>query len=137
MRQVPLAGVAKPVPWRPVIAQRPAIGQDRAAVAAMGVIPMLVGAGLGAGMAWVGFSTGSRERGLLSILGYVFGAFGTLSAAGGVLGAILWVAGVSLIPEEQTPAPTPTAPLPPAPETLPASEPDFFREFSEFTDFSN
>lgn len=105
IRPVPIVGLQGPRPpaWRPGAVQiRPQnkLGQSTAGIAAAGVIPMLFTAATGAGLAWVGFSTGGREKGFLSILGYVYGVFGVLGAAGGVLGAIAWATGVSLVGEK-------------------------------------
>ncbi len=108
LRQVPVAvspfapaqRTVTPRTWRPASMGRKGVGQSKAGVAAFGAVPLLISATLGAGAAWVGFSTGSREKGLLSILGYVFGIGGALSAIGGTIGAVLWVAGVSILPED-------------------------------------
>lgn len=89
-----------PKPFAPAVARGRAVpaverlGQSTAGVAALGAVPLLLGAALGAGTAWVGFSTGSRESGILSILGYLVGSLGALAALGGTLGALLWIAGV-------------------------------------------
>ena len=70
----------------------PLLGSGTRPFETLGAVPMLISATLGAGVAWVGFSTGSRETGLLSVLGYIFGIGGALSAVGGTIGAILSVA---------------------------------------------
>lgn len=95
------AGYA-PARWRPPTATPVRMGQDRGALAAAGAVPLLISTAMGVGLAWVGFSTGSREKGLLSILGYIFGVVGGLGAATSALGALLWIGGVSLLPEKPT-----------------------------------
>ncbi len=91
-----------PARWRPTLAQPAQIAQTKGELKAAGAIPLLISAAMAGGLAWVGFSTGSREKGLLSVLGYVFGVIGGLGAATSVLGALLWVGGVSLLPEKTT-----------------------------------
>lgn len=91
---------AKPVypRWTPMQGRTngPKMGQA-AGIAALATVPLLLGAAIGAGTAWVGFSTGARERGFLSVLGYLVGSVGALGALGGVLGTILTVAGVGIL----------------------------------------
>lgn len=79
--------------------RRSDLGQSKVGIAAIGALPLLLGGALGAATAWVGFSTGSREKGLLSVSGYVIGALGALGALSGLVGALLWVAGVSILPD--------------------------------------
>lgn len=102
--QVPLA-VSRPPSyqisgWKPAramaSAQKHAEMGQLGGVAAVGALGLLLYGALGAGAAWVGFSTGAREKGFLSILGYGIGSLGALAALGGTIGAILWVAGVSM-----------------------------------------
>lgn len=52
----------------------------------------LASATLGAAAAWVGFSTGSKESGLLSIAGYVIGAVGALTGLFSLIGVARLVA---------------------------------------------
>lgn len=144
IRPVALAGQApyRMPAWRPApmaLVERPKMGQSTAGVAAIGAIPMLLGAAWGAGAAWVGFSTGAREKGLLSILGYVVGSVGALGAIFGTLGAILWVSGVAVFGEEiqrdlqPSPSPVP-GPVPPTTPSFSEFEqtPGFPGEFPEF-----
>lgn len=136
LRQVPVAvspfapaqRTLTPHTWRPAAMGRKSMSQSKAGVATFGALWFLTGAAVGAASAWVGFSTGSREKGLLSALGYVFGALGALSAVGGTLGAILFVSGVALLPEEEWPQSSNSLPLaeePPATEPDPFSDPFF------------
>lgn len=90
---------------RPRSFAAPRMGQRGAALIA-GFIPLLITGALGAGTAWVGFSTGAREKGLLSVTGYVVGSLGALGALFSLLGSVLWVAGVSMIPGEMFERPT-------------------------------
>lgn len=149
---VPLAISRAPMqqrmPWRPANVlsgpqNRPEMGQATG-IAAFGAFGLLLAAAIGAGTAWVGFSTGQREKGFLSILGYGIGSVGALGALMGTLGAILWVTGVSMVSSEieaskerqqeflrQMQTTTPSVPsIPPSPAPSPApSFPDFSTEF--------
>jgi hypothetical protein len=62
---------------------------DEKAIPKAGLIPVVLGTALGAGAAWVGFSTGSREKGTLGAIGYVVGAAGALSALVGLTTLVL------------------------------------------------
>lgn len=116
-----------PPPKRPVIESIPssilgvseaALGQ-RGTVAALGLIPLVLGGALGAGTAWVGFKTGEREEGLLSLTGYVVGTIGALAALASVLGGIFWVAAISGMPETTAPRDRYIAPSPSREVTMP------------------
>jgi hypothetical protein len=111
---------------------RKGVGQSKTAVAAFGAVPLLLYAAMGAGLGWVGFSTGAREKGLLSILGYVFGVFGGLAAVGGTLGSVLWVAGVSMAPDSEPSSSEPAFPQEPEPfpEPWQSELQDFTSDFS-------
>lgn len=49
----------------------------------IGPVPSLVGAAIGAGSAWVGWTVGKEKRGFLSVTGYVVAVVGALGALGG------------------------------------------------------
>jgi hypothetical protein len=71
------------------VALGPRIGQAAAPAlpgktAVVGVLA--IAGAIGAGAAWVGFSTGARESGILSLLGYGFGILGVVESAVSVLG---------------------------------------------------
>lgn len=142
------APVSQRMPWRPANvmsgpAKRPEMGQATG-IAAFGAFGLLLAAAIGAGTAWVGFSTGQREKGLLQVLGYGIGSLGALGALGGTIGALLWIAGVSMVSGEierskerqqeflrQVQQTTPSVPsIPPSPPLSPApSFSDFSTEF--------
>lgn len=64
----------------------------------------LLDAGFGAGVAWVGFYTGSKASGLLSVLGYVIGGGGAVRSALGVLDLVLMATGAGMqTTTQQTP----------------------------------
>lgn len=98
----------RPAPMRlagfrpPKTLSRPgqSMDQSRAGVAALGLVPILVGGTLAAATAWVGFSTGARERGLLSAAGYVIGSLGALTALFSLLGGALFLVGVNVLPDD-------------------------------------
>jgi hypothetical protein len=77
------------VAWRPAsFIQRPSVPKVMSQAPAMpaltpGVkaIALTIAIAMGAATAWVGLDTGARRTGLLSILGYVVGIGGGLSAA--------------------------------------------------------
>lgn len=95
---MPVRNAWHPAPapvWRPAAKS---MGQGGAALA-LGAVPVLFAGAMSAGLGWVGFTTGARERGLLSILGYVFGAVGALGAVGGALSGLLLLTGAAFIPE--------------------------------------
>lgn len=138
-RLVPVPTRAKPVypKWAPMQGRTngPKMGQA-AGIAALAAVPLLLGAAIGAGTAWVGFSTGAREKGFLSVLGYLIGSVGALGALGGVLGTILTVAGVGILSAAEERAErsseeffrrTPSAPAPTTP-----SLPEFSTEPPSF-----
>lgn len=103
--------------WRPAVLP---LGK-RPRVMAQAVIPQqsvgtgiqvaanVLALGMGLATAWVGFDTGSRRSGLLSVLGYVIGVGGAISAVMDF--AILGVIGYRGI-TGKTPAPDSTTPLP-------------------------
>ena len=91
----------RPPSWRPakVLAssvRHPEMGQA-AGVAAFGAFTALMLTALAAGVAVVGYSTGQREKGFMSILGYGIGTLGGLAAVGTLLGGIAWIAGVNMV----------------------------------------
>lgn len=49
----------------------------------IGPAPSLVGAAIGAGSAWVGWTVGKEKKGFLSVTGYVVAVFGVLGALAG------------------------------------------------------
>jgi hypothetical protein len=66
------------------------------AILGAGALTLGLGTALSAGTAWVGFSTGSREEGFLSVLGYIVGSIGALTAVGGMASLLLLgIAGIS------------------------------------------
>ncbi len=150
VRQVPIMGAPlyRAPAWRParfIVSGPPRakVGQT-GALAAMGAIPLLFGAALGAGAAWVGFSTGSKEKGLLSALGYTVGSLGALGALFGVVGTLFWIGGVSLIGgeiekmqerrESFRDQRTQEVAVPPATPSAVFPETPAFPEFPEFSD---
>lgn len=95
------------------------VAQKTSAILGAGAATLAVGTALSAGTAWVGFSTGSREQGFLSGLGYVIGSIGVLSAIGGVASLlILGIAAMSGVLPETVPVPAPQQPAQP-PKTGP------------------
>lgn len=106
IRQVPIAGLTprpyRMAAWRPA---PPAAAPVRKAVmgqaGAGGALASLLGAAIGASTAWVGFATGAREKGFLSVLGYVIGSLGALGAVGGTLSALMALGGASLSSAEK------------------------------------
>jgi hypothetical protein len=68
---------------------------------------MLVPAGLGALMAYVGFRAGKTDHGIPSVLGYTLGTIGAL----GALASILVMAGVVKAPIPSRPSETTTEPI--------------------------
>lgn len=93
--------------------------EKTSAVLGAGAATIAVGTALSAATAWVGFSTGSREQGFLSGLGYVVGAIGVLTAIGGAASlVILGIAGLSGLLPETVPVPAPAQPAQP-PKTGP------------------
>lgn len=72
-------------PYKAVHLGRSVMGQadtmNPATVKAVGATIGAFSVTLAAATTWVGFSTGRREKGLLSVAGYVVGAFGAVSAA--------------------------------------------------------
>ncbi len=73
--------------WRPALVPmiRPRVLAQTASPKTPIPVPVLaightVAFGVGAATAWVGFDTGARRTGLLSVLGYVIGVGGALSA---------------------------------------------------------
>jgi hypothetical protein len=49
----------------------------------IGPLPALIGAAVGTGTAWVGWTVGTEKKGFLSATGYVVGVVGALGAIGG------------------------------------------------------
>lgn len=113
---VNLAPAWRPGLGSPAIARRPFLGvgdQKAGAILGAGVGTLAFGTALSAGTAWVGFSTGSREEGFLSVLGYVVGSIGALMTVGGVASLLaLGIAVMSVKPPETT---SPALPAPAAP----------------------
>lgn len=103
--------------WRPAIlpSGRPRVLAQavtpRAAQVAPGVLTLAhtFALAMGAATAWVGFDTGARRSGLLSVLGYVVGVGGAISAALdlGILGVLGYraVTGKPAAPDAQTQLP--------------------------------
>lgn len=82
------------MPWKPVeLPHNPTLGQaDGGAVKAVALTALLLPTAAAAAVAFVGFRLGSRDdEGWASVLGYVVGALGGISALMGVL-AMLGVA---------------------------------------------
>lgn len=75
--------------WRPAIlplGRRPrvmaqAVMSQAPVSTSVQTVAHVLALGMGAATAWVGFDTGARRSGLLSVLGYVIGVGGALSAA--------------------------------------------------------
>lgn len=108
--QVPLT---KPLAYRPLaFVGGPKMGQ-KSTIAAIGTIPLLVGTAISGGIAWLGFSIGSKQKGVMSAIGYTVGVVGGLSAVGGLVATSMWLLGVSLM-QEPTPATAPPNPTMPA-----------------------
>lgn len=51
----------------------------------VGALPALLGAAVGAGTAWVGWTVGSEKAGFQSVTGYVVGVLGAIGAVGGTI----------------------------------------------------
>lgn len=68
------------------------------------VSPIIDGAMAGA-LAWVGFATGSREKGFLSVLGYMFGGIGVLRAGASAVDLVFAI--INKAPATPQPAPEP------------------------------
>jgi hypothetical protein len=112
---VNLAPAWRPGLGSPLIARRPTLAagdQKMRAIIGAGTLPLAFGTALGAGTAWVGFSTGSREEGFLSVLGYVVGTISALMALGGMASLVLM--GIEAMsgttPEVTLPASAPVSP---------------------------
>lgn len=97
-----------PLGKRPRVMAQAVIPQQTASVGVQSAAHVLA-LGMGAATAWVGFDTGMRRSGFLSILGYVIGVGGVISAVMdlAILGVISYRAVTG-----KTPAPDSTTPLP-------------------------
>lgn len=117
MATVNLAPAWGPGLGSPVIPRRPMLSASgvTGAILGSGVTPLVLGTALSAGTAWVGFATGSREEGFLSVLGYVVGTIGALMAVGGMASlALLGMAALSgKTPDVTAPTPAPAPVVPP------------------------
>lgn len=102
--------------WRPVLAPivRPRVMSQavtpRAQVSSgVQAVAHVLALGMGAATAWVGFDTGARRSGLLSVLGYVIGVGGAISAVIdlGILGVLGYraVSGKPAAPDAATQLP--------------------------------
>ncbi len=76
--QMPAYQPSAPRAQTPVLAG-PQMGQ----ITNIGPVPSLVGAAIGAGTAWVGWTVGREKSGFLSVTGYVVAVLGGLGAIGG------------------------------------------------------
>jgi hypothetical protein len=103
--------------WRPAIlpmGRRPrvmaqAVVPQQNVSTGVQVLAHTLALGMGAATAWVGFDTGARRKGFLSVLGYVIGVGGAISALMDF--AFLGVLGYRAV-TGKTPAPDSTTPLP-------------------------
>jgi len=107
------------MPWKPVeLPKNPnlELGQSGGAAKAVALGALLLPTAAAAAVSFVGFRLGSRdEEGWVSVLGYVVGAIGALSALMGVLAMM----GVAVTPFTFTPKTSEVAALPaPAPATV-------------------
>lgn len=97
-----------PLGRRPRVMAQAVIPQQTASKGVLTVAHVLA-LGMGAATAWVGFDTGARRSGLLSVLGYVIGVGGAMSMVMdlGVLGMMAYraIAGKPLAPDATTSLP--------------------------------
>lgn|SRR6187401_341188 len=106
------------MPWKPVeLPKNPNLGQAGAGtVKAVALGALLLPTAAAAAVSFVGFRLGSSkdEEGWVSVLGYVVGALGAISAVMGVLAMM----GVAVTPLNFTPKTTEVAALPAAAPTV-------------------
>lgn len=97
-----------PLGKRPRVMAQAVIPQQAASTGVLTAAHVLA-LGMGVATAWVGFDTGARRTGFLSVLGYVIGVGGAISAVidFGILGMLGYRAITG-----KTPAPDSTTPLP-------------------------
>jgi len=112
------------LPWKPIeLPNNPNLGQSSpsaSTVKAVAIGAMLLPTAAAAAVSYVGFRLGSKDDGLASILGYVVGAFGALTALMGLLA----MTGVAVTPFSFTPRTTTEEVALPAvaPPTAPAAK---------------
>lgn len=102
-RPVPLRMVSNilpgSLPMHPAngLAPRASMGQQDQTPAGMMAVGSLLGLGLAAGTAWVGIRAGMKEKGFLSVVGWVVGIGGGLRAllyTGGLATSLATAAGM-------------------------------------------
>lgn len=90
------------MPWKPVVLpHNPNLGQGEGAVKTLAIGALLLPTAAAAAVSFVGFRLGSKDEGWESILGYIVGVLGGLSALMGVLAML----GVAVTPFKFTPKP--------------------------------
>jgi len=102
---------------------------QKGTIAAMGAVPLIATALVSGGISYLGFRIGTKEKGVLSVVGYVIGVVGGLGAVGSLAATALWLLGVSLIPERPPKPEAPATPVPSFPGPMPAPR---FPQTSEF-----
>lgn len=96
-----------PLGRRPRVMAQAVLGQTQVLPLPVQAVAHVFGLGVGAATAWVGFDTGGRRSGLLSVLGYVIGVGGVISVVIDL--ALLGVIGYRMV----TGKALPTTQLPP------------------------
>jgi hypothetical protein len=104
------------MPWKPVeLPQNPNLGQTGGQVKAVALGALFLPTAVAAAVSFLGFRVGSKdEEGWVSVLGYVVGALGGISALLGVLAMM----GVAVTPFDFSPKTTEVAALPSAPAKI-------------------
>lgn len=104
------------LPWKPVeLPHNPNLGQSSGQVKALALGALLLPTAAAAAVSFLGFRVGSKdEEGWVSVLGYVVGALGGISALLGVLAMM----GVAVTPFDFAPKTTEVAALPSAPAKI-------------------
>lgn len=104
------------MPWKPVeLPKNPNLGQSGGTIKAATLGALALPTAAAAAVAFLGFRVGSKdEEGWVSVLGYVIGALGSISALLGVLAML----GVAVTPFNLTPQTTEVAALPSAPAKI-------------------
>lgn len=107
------------MPWKPVeLPQNPNLGQNGSTIKAVTLGALALPTTVAAAIAFLGFRVGTKdEENWISILGYVVGALGSISALMGVLAML----GVAVTPFTFGPQTTEVAALPSAPAAVPAT----------------
>ena len=105
------------MPWKPVeLPKNPNLGQAGSGTAkAVAIGALLLPTAAAAAVSLVGFRLGSKDdEGWASVLGYIVGALGAISAVMGLLAMM----GVAVTPLNFTPKTSEVASLPAAPATI-------------------